>query len=321
MKLSVIMLAYNHAKYISEAIQSVLVQEVDFDYELVIGEDHSSDDTLKIALDFHARFPEKIRIERGDTNVGSARNFFNCFNKCSGEYIALLEADDFWVDPMKLKKQVLFLDSHPEYGLVHGDVNHLYQETGRLVVGYNRSNNIQIPQGNIFEALLAPNAHIVKTMTVCFRKELAVRHFDFQRPIAENWPLTDLPLWLDVAYNSKVHYFSEVFSTYRLLSESASRTKSPVKQHHFHNEVFRIKSLYFLKYNVRKDIVFNLTLKYYETMLVDAFRMGDKELARKYFSLTKDIGRLKMYHRIVFWATIYPILKRLIGILKEIKSA
>ena len=112
---SVLMITYNHEPFIAQAIESVLAQQTSFPIELVIGEDHSQDRTLEIALDFQSRHPDRIRVLTSETNLGAQRNFGRTFEACRGKYIALLEGDDYWTAPDKLQKQVDFLESHPAF--------------------------------------------------------------------------------------------------------------------------------------------------------------------------------------------------------------
>ena len=117
LKVSVCMVTYNHEKYIAQAIESVLMQKTNFDYELVIGEDCSTDKTKKIIIKYQKRYPKIIRIILNKKNLGAGLNFVQILEACKGEYIALLDGDDYWTDPVKLQKQVDFLDNNPYYSI------------------------------------------------------------------------------------------------------------------------------------------------------------------------------------------------------------
>jgi glycosyltransferase involved in cell wall biosynthesis len=117
MKVSVLMLAYNHERFIEQAIASVLEQQTDFDYEILIGEDGSSDATGRIVRQLQAAHPEKVRAILRETNIGMQRNFIETYRACRGQYVAFLDGDDFWTSPAKLQKQVDFLDRRPDYAL------------------------------------------------------------------------------------------------------------------------------------------------------------------------------------------------------------
>ena len=104
---SICMITYNHEAFIAEAIESVLMQETDFDIELIIANDASSDKTHEIIeslVQNHPRKPSVQYINRIE-NIGMIPNFMDVINKASGDFIALCEGDDYWTDPLKLQKQ------------------------------------------------------------------------------------------------------------------------------------------------------------------------------------------------------------------------
>lgn len=117
---SVVILTCNHERYISEAITSVLDQETDFDFEILIGDDASEDDTLKIVKDFQRRYPSIIRIVEHSENVGASRNAYDTMKVSRGKYLASCEGDDYWIYRKKLQEQVDFLEANTRYaGCVH----------------------------------------------------------------------------------------------------------------------------------------------------------------------------------------------------------
>ncbi|WP_373032846.1 glycosyltransferase [Sulfurovum sp.] len=112
---SVFMITYNHEKYIAEALDSILMQEVDFRYEIVVGEDCSTDNTRQILLEYRDKYPDKFKLLLHNENIGMMPNVISTLKACTGKYIAMLEGDDYWADPLKLQKQVDFLDDHEKY--------------------------------------------------------------------------------------------------------------------------------------------------------------------------------------------------------------
>jgi glycosyltransferase involved in cell wall biosynthesis len=128
--LSVRIATYQHADFIRQCIDSVLSQETDFPFEIVIGEDFSTDGTREIVFGYADRYPEKIRVITADMNVGIKANGQRLRKACRGKYIALLEGDDHWCDPGKLQKQVDFLEANPDYALCYHDFTMLDAVTG-----------------------------------------------------------------------------------------------------------------------------------------------------------------------------------------------
>ena len=111
---SVCMIAFNHERYIAQALDSVLKQETSFPVDIVVGEDCSRDSTRRILLDYAERHPGRIRPLLADRNRGMMANFLSTLAACRGRYVAVCEADDYWLDSGKLQKQVDYLESHPE---------------------------------------------------------------------------------------------------------------------------------------------------------------------------------------------------------------
>lgn len=117
-KVSVMVVTYNHEQYIGKAIDSILMQECDFEIEINVIDDCSTDNTQKIVRDYQQRHPGIINCYFNERNVGhiaTQLNTFRGFQTLRGEYFALLEGDDYWTDPVKLKEQVEFLEDHSEY--------------------------------------------------------------------------------------------------------------------------------------------------------------------------------------------------------------
>ncbi|WEK21280.1 MAG: glycosyltransferase [Candidatus Pedobacter colombiensis] len=112
---SVCCITYNHEKYIAAAIESFLMQETEFRYEILIGDDCSTDNTRKIIEMYCERYPGRIRLISPSRNLGGIRNQIALVNRANGKYIAMCDGDDFWTDPFKLQKQVDFLEANPDY--------------------------------------------------------------------------------------------------------------------------------------------------------------------------------------------------------------
>lgn len=114
MKLSVLLITYNHEKYITEALESVLNQKFEYEMEIVIADDKSTDRTLEKIKKIEKKSNFRFRYLTSDKNLGITKNYKRGFNSCNGEFIAVLEGDDYWTDPLKLIKHVEFLESHNE---------------------------------------------------------------------------------------------------------------------------------------------------------------------------------------------------------------
>ena len=112
---SVIMCAYNHERYIAQAIESVVSQETEFKFELIVGEDCSTDGTRKIVREYQKKYPEIVKPVYYKKNMGGTKNAYCLIKKTRGKYIAACEGDDFWCDPKRIQNDVVFLEQHQEY--------------------------------------------------------------------------------------------------------------------------------------------------------------------------------------------------------------
>ena len=115
--LSVCLITYKHESYIRQAIESVLMQKVNFSWEFIIAEDCSPDDTRKIVLEYKSKYPGLIRLILREKNVGPAQNFMELLSAATGKYIAYIEGDDYWTDEFKLQKQVNVLEKNSDLSI------------------------------------------------------------------------------------------------------------------------------------------------------------------------------------------------------------
>lgn len=113
-KLSICCVTYNHEKYLKEALDGILMQQVNFEYEVIISDDCSTDNSQKIIEEYKPLFGDKITVFLGKKNVGANNNYDRVQGCSKGQYAIVLETDDKWTDPYKLQRQVDYLDTHPE---------------------------------------------------------------------------------------------------------------------------------------------------------------------------------------------------------------
>ena len=208
---------YNHGPYIKQCIEGVLMQKTNFQIEYIIGEDFSTDETRAIVFEYAKKYPHIIRVITADYNVGSKANGRRCIRACRGKYMAICEGDDYWTDPLKLQKQVDFLEGHPEYGMCYTKVQYYYQSEKKMG---------QIWGGNYttFEKLFQRNT--IPTLTVLLRNKLYKDYCHNIQPALRNWKMGDYPMWLWFAHESLIAFIPEITGVYRVLNESASHSAS-----------------------------------------------------------------------------------------------
>lgn len=121
-KVSVCIVTYNQENYIRQCLDSVFMQKTNFDFEVIVGEDKSPDNTREILLEYKEKYGDKLILILHDENVGLSRNSQSIQLKVRGKYVAFVEGDDFWTDENKLQKQYDILEAHPEYSAVCHDI-------------------------------------------------------------------------------------------------------------------------------------------------------------------------------------------------------
>lgn len=128
--LSIVTITYNHESFIAQTIEGVLMQQVNFPIEFIIAEDCSTDSTRAICQQYAEQYPELIRLIPSESNVGAIANERRAMLAAKGKYIAFCEGDDYWTDPLKLQKQVDFLESHPDYSVTFHRCENYVLKTG-----------------------------------------------------------------------------------------------------------------------------------------------------------------------------------------------
>ena len=293
---SVKMITYNHAPYIARAIEGVLQQKTEFPFELVIGEDCSTDGTREIVSEYQKRFPEIIRVVTSETNVGMIRNGYRTEKACTGKYIAWCEGDDYWHNPHKLQKQVEYMESHPECGLVHSDYDRFFPETGKVTKNFNRFVDNKPPDNLDICSILRGGKYLyILTCTVMARKAILFDIIDADSALYETptFLIGDTPRWAEIAYRSKTHYMDESLATYTVMDESASKSKDPIRVVKFGMSIHELFLYLVDKYNLPESECRYHTEKWCTYALELAYRTSDKALAsqvrrRKQAWSTKD---------------------------------
>jgi glycosyltransferase involved in cell wall biosynthesis len=133
MKISIVVTAYNHEKYITQCVESILCQKGDFEKEVIVGEDCSTDNTRSILQQFQQKNPGTIFLLPAQENLGVTKNLKRCLDVCTGEYIAICEGDDYWTDEKKLVKQKLFLDEHQDCSMCFSALMIYFEDTNTFL--------------------------------------------------------------------------------------------------------------------------------------------------------------------------------------------
>lgn len=249
---SVIVVTFNHESYIREALQSILDQKVNFNYEIIVANDASTDETLNIIQEFKNNHPEIFIIQNNEKNLGILNNVKKVISQIRGKYFAVLDGDDFWSYEYKLQKQIDFLEKNKDYNGVFHDSTIIVEDKNaeKKLFSYKKLYsqsyfyNEDIHPSDIVNRLILPSSSAV------FRNEKQLLD-EFQYLVDDfsiQWKLSCLLIkW------SKFYYINEPWSVYRNHSKGISKSKN--QDFHFSHIVF-LKQL--IKDEFYKDYKYDL---------------------------------------------------------------
>jgi glycosyltransferase involved in cell wall biosynthesis len=206
-KLSVCMITYNHERYIEQAVKSALAQETTFPFEIVVGEDCSTDRTRDILLQLKSQHSDRIRLLLHERNMGVMNNFAQTLLECRGQYLAMLEGDDYWTDPGKLQKQVEALDAHPDWTIAFHRVRCVHEDGSQPDYAYPAT----VPRDVLsIDHIIRRN--FIQTCSAVYRNDIVERLPEFFADLR----LGDWPFALLHADRGYVGFLPDVMAVYRI---------------------------------------------------------------------------------------------------------
>lgn len=316
--LSVCLITYNHANYIRDAIEGVLMQKVKFPWELIIADDYSTDGTREIVQEYKKSHNDFIKIILQEKNVGGAQNWIDLITTPKSKYIAYFEGDDYWTDPYKLQKQVDYLENNPDYGLIHSDCNIWYEYSGKTVNSYYRTNKIvHIEEVSIDDILL--QMHPIFSCTVVLRKKIIdefLKDINFRDQM-----MADTQLWCKAASMYRIKYLKESTSVRRLLNDSASRKlDSPEEMISFTLNGISVSKYLVKKYNCNNKTLEIIQLRFNRLLLRLYFWQKDFKEVKKYKNILKrQKHKFSCKERAIIITAAFPILFSFANFLKMAK--
>ncbi|NOJ73712.1 glycosyltransferase family 2 protein [Paenibacillus alvei] len=222
LKVSVLIVTYNHEKYIKEALESIIMQRHDFSQEIIVADDCSSDNTLEIIEEF-AEKHENIKILPTTNNLGITKNYKRGFAACSGEYIAVLEGDDYWTSPHKISTMVKFLDDNRGCALAFN----------RFIVAETDSKRFNIqpwPIREKFQLITISDLiqdNMIGNFSTCVYRNENIKNID---PSLYDFKVYDWMFNMVNAQFGLIGYIPEVMSVYRLHPNGTWTQKTEIEK-------------------------------------------------------------------------------------------
>jgi glycosyltransferase involved in cell wall biosynthesis len=271
-KVSVSLVTYNHENFIAQAIESILMQKVNFNYEIIIGEDCSDDKTRDIVTHYYHKYPDKIRLILPEKNLGcyGQKIFVQTLKACQGEYVALLDGDDYWNSIYKLQMQVDFLNKHSECAICCHDIRQYLEDTQKFA----RFNRFKPKRFSTIEDML--KCYFAHTSATMYRNGL----FDEFPEWYESVMCGDWVLHILNAQYGKIGYIDKVMSIYRIHSQGIFSSMKTAEQIYESLKCYKYLNAYF-KYKYADIIKAQEGCSYYELATIYK-REGDLAKANQY---------------------------------------
>jgi glycosyltransferase involved in cell wall biosynthesis len=291
---SVVVCTYNQEDYISKTLDSIIEQEQNYPYEIIVGDDCSTDRTRDILLRYKQNYPDIIKICLNEYNLGLIKNYFSVINLCSGKYIMQCAGDDYWL-PGKINTQISFMENNPDIGMCCGNAITLY-ENGKEEIS-------DIQEGlHKFEDLLLAND--IFALTACFRNKLLSEYIESVNPVNKNWLADDYPIWLYfLICDYKIYRLRSILAVYRYLLNSASHLQDYDKAKKFLFSTFDIRK-YFLNLHDIPSFTEKLENKMNQELILLAVKYNQYEEYKICISKISDRGikwTMKMFIRKHKW--------------------
>ena len=315
-EVSVVIITYNHEKYIAQALDSVLMQKTAFKYEIIIGEDESDDKTRKIVLNYKNKYPDKITVLLNsrkdvifiDGKPSGRHNFIKSLRKAEGKYISLLEGDDYWIDKNKLQKQYDFLENNSDYAICSHTAEFV-DESGKSLKRYWKP---PLEKEYYTKEDLFLYCNFIATASVMFVNNL----FEDFPEWFKNFKVGDWPLHILNASYGKIKFMDEVMSAYRIHPGGIASMTDMIKQFQSRLVMYELfkknseKKYYPFINKAMSLIYYNIACEYED---VDNKKMAIKYVFKDIFKFYDEkkvfLLKIKLLLRVNF-PTIYKMLKK-----------
>lgn len=279
---SVIVCTYNQEQWIRQTLDSILSQNTDYPFEIIIGEDWGTDGTRSICEEYEYNH-DNVHIATQNRNLGVTANWVNCVKQSKGDYLMSCAGDDYWHNPKKIQLQVDFMESHPECVACHTDIDELNIRTGKLIKSFKQAAGMDVPEGRIQKEILTGKGNI-SAVTLCLRKSSVDAYVPLDKYVELEFPREDWPTLLILAAYGDIHYIPESTATYRVGQESITRDSNyeRIKQRLQKDKVMT-EYLYslFPEWGPFRDGPWFDTVAYHQ-MILAAYRNNDFRSARQF---------------------------------------
>lgn len=266
---SVICNTYNHEPYIRQCLDGFVMQKTDFSFEVLIHDDASTDKTADIIREYEAQYPDIIKpIYQAENQYSKKTGIMKTFQypRVKGKYIALCEGDDYWIDPLKLQKQVDFMEANPKCSLCHTDFiiqNDIINESTEYI------HPLYNDKFKIISDIINGNVYRIQTNTVLFRK------CDYYNTINSDYFLYqsgyflmgDTQLWIGLLGVGDIGCINIQSAVYRVINGSACRNLDIISKFRFDLSCSELRMYLMSKIKILPDVCCKIRKDYNRNLL------------------------------------------------------
>lgn len=290
--ISVVVVTYNQEQTIGRALDSILMQKCHLPIEICIGDDCSTDATQIVCERYATRFPDIIHYHRNDRNKGVIDNYYDTLLACNGQFVADCAGDDFWVDPLKLEKEVRLLEENPSITLVHTAWRY-YDEPSKSVLPHpilSAENSITDGWRLLIPIAIQVGLPVIHLCTALYRKQTFLQAYAEDPMLFRNqaFKCEDLQLSFIMAYAGKIAYLPDVTLYYSTGKTSVSNAKDDECQFRFVTGVTQLSHYLIRKYNLQAPEINHYFNYRIFALAMHAFRLQSQELFNETEKLRKQ---------------------------------
>ena len=282
--ISVIVCTYNQERTIARTLDSILLQQCHIPYEIIVGEDCSTDNTLSICQAYAEKYPNIIRLIANKANKGIIDNYFDCLLACQGKWIADCAGDDFWTDPQKLEKEVAILEAHPEVTLVHTDWLCYDEEKGATFPPYPADSKHMKPfqNGNeLIEDILTQSYRpVIHLCTSLYRRDVFIQAYQEDINLFRNkeFGCEDMQIAFIMSRRGRIAYISDKTLNYSVGHATISNTLNDEKQFCFVKRIANLVYYISTNYKIKSKRIENYLIQRQFELAMHAFRSSSPAL-------------------------------------------
>jgi len=279
-ELSVHLITYNNEKHIKETLDSILNQKVDFNYEIVVGDDCSSDNTLNIIYAYKEQYPDLFNVLKNNTQLGILKNFKATLDRCSGKYIFDIAGDDLLKGTNALQTMVDTLKTDDGLGFVDSGFDLLFEGKNKTEP-FNNKHLINVPKNDYKDNLLLGK---ITPIGICFNKSHLYKYVDFETYINMGITIEDYPILVDLAMSTNFEIIEKSLHVYRVHESSISHQKNFEKQTFLLNQMKMLFEYFEKKYNYHEALSSIFYNNHYKQLLYYAAYFEKKETGKLAFN-------------------------------------